>query len=377
MKILYVAASPIPSQAANSVHVIKMANALANAGHKTILVSAEYCRNEPPPCTDDGMAAYYDVGTGFNLYRTQGMLRGKIGAILHTLQVWLLYLRFQPELVYSRCYFTAFFFSLLRIPVVFESHNDYEKGSPTEKLFSTMAPRPSLTRIVVISQALKEHFIKTYDIPADKILVAADGADESPETSCPLERTTGTTQIGYVGHLYPGRGIDIIIALAERLPDIGFHIIGGTAPDVAHWSAQAAKHPNLVFYGHTPHKKATQYLQSLDILVAPYQKKVTVSGGVGDTSRWMSPLKIFEYMAAGKPIVCSDMPVLHEVLTPEVNCLLCPPENVDAWAATIDRLVADKGLRDKLGTQAKQDLVTKYTWKARARRLLSVLTETR
>jgi glycosyltransferase involved in cell wall biosynthesis len=376
MKILYVAASPIPSQAANSVHVIKMANALANAGHETILVSAEYCRSEAPPCTDAEMASYYDVDSGFKLYRSQGLLHGKAGAVLHTLQMLILYLRFHPDLVYSRCYFTAFFFSLLRIPVVFESHNDYDKGSPTEKLFTLMAPRPSLTRIVVISQALKEHFVANYGIPSTKILVAADGADESPDTSSPLERTTGNTQVGYVGHLYPGRGIDVIIALAQQLPDIGFHIIGGTAPDVAHWSQQAAQYPNLVFYGHTPHKKATEYLQSLDILLAPYQKKVAVSGGAGDTSRWMSPLKIFEYMAAGKPIICSDMPVLHEVLTPEVNCLLCPPDNVDAWAAAIKRLIEDKDLSAKLGAQAKQDLVTKYTWKARARDLLAQLTGT-
>lgn len=375
MKILYVAASPIPSQAANSVHVTKMANAMANAGHETILVSAEYCRSEPPPCSDADMPSYYDVGTGFRLYRTQGLVHGKIGAVLHTLQVFWLKLRFRPDLVYSRCYFTAFLLSLLGMPVVFESHNDYEKGSPTEKLFTAMAPRRALTRIVVISQALKDHFVATYAIDPAKIIVAADGADEAPATSAPLERTTGDIQVGYVGHLYPGRGIDVIIALAEELPDVGFHVIGGTAPDVALWSRQAQQYPNLVFYGHTPHKQATRYLQSLDILLAPYQRKVTVSGGVGDTSRWMSPLKIFEYMAAGKPIVSSDMPVLHEVLTPEVNCLLCPPDDVGAWAQAIRRLIADKDLRARLGAQARQDLESRYTWSARSRALLSQVAE--
>jgi glycosyltransferase involved in cell wall biosynthesis len=105
-----------------------------------------------------------------------------------------------------------------------------------------------------------------------------------------------------------------------------------------------------------------------DILIAPYGPRVAHSG-TGDISRWMSPLKIFEYMAAARPIVTSDLPVLREVLRNNETALLCQPGDVQAYVAALRRLAADFDLRNKLGSAGRDLLEAKYTWENRAKRV--------
>src|SRR5690606_34713688 len=94
---------------------------------------------------------------------------------------------------------------------------------------------------------------------------------------------------------------------------INFHIIGGQADQVEFWKENLKDRKNVKFYGHLPYAEAEQYRLAMDVLIAPYQKEVFVHGGGQNVSPWMSPLKIFEYMSAKKPIVCSNLPVLREV----------------------------------------------------------------
>ncbi len=84
----------------------------------------------------------------------------------------------------------------------------------------------------------------------------------------------------------------------------------------------------------------------------------------------MSPLKMFEYMAAGKPILASDLPILREVLRHEHNCLLCDPSNIDTWVASLKRLLAEQALARTLAETARRDFLKNYTWSARAQTVL-------
>jgi glycosyltransferase involved in cell wall biosynthesis len=114
----------------------------------------------------------------------------------------------------------------------------------------------------------------------------------------------------------------------------------------------------------------SNYYARLDIVLAPYQRRVALRGGRGDIARWMSPLKIFEYMAAGKPVVASDLPVLREVLEDGREALLVPPDDIEAWAAAIERLLASPELRQRLSRSAHQKFMRQFTWQARARKML-------
>ena len=91
----------------------------------------------------------------------------------------------------------------------------------------------------------------------------------------------------------------------------------------------------------------------------------------------MSPLKLFEYMAAGKPILASDIPALREVLRDGETALLLPPGDAQAWAAAARRLLADPPAATALGARAQADFLATYTWEARATGILARLRDVR
>jgi glycosyltransferase involved in cell wall biosynthesis len=102
----------------------------------------------------------------------------------------------------------------------------------------------------------------------------------------------------------------------------------------------------------------------------PYARKIAVSSG-GDTAAYASPMKAFEYLAAGRAILASDLPVFGEVLDAD-NCLLLPPEDVDAWDHALRKVLADRSLRETLASQARRD-ARAYGWTERARRAIEGL----
>ena len=102
--------------------------------------------------------------------------------------------------------------------------------------------------------------------------------------------------------------------------------------------------------------------------MAPYQKEVAVSGGKGNTSDFMSPLKIFEYMSSKKAIICSDLPVLREILN-EDNSVLVKCDDILDWRKAIE-VLQDDSLRLQIANRACEDFMKKYTWKIRAKNVI-------
>jgi glycosyltransferase involved in cell wall biosynthesis len=103
----------------------------------------------------------------------------------------------------------------------------------------------------------------------------------------------------------------------------------------------------------------------------PYGKVIGISSGGGNSAAISSPLKMFEYLATGRAMIASDLPVFHEVLN-ERNAVFCPPDNMPAWTAAVRDLLNDPTRRDSLASQAKQDSL-RYSWTERATRALDGL----
>ena len=97
----------------------------------------------------------------------------------------------------------------------------------------------------------------------------------------------------------------------------------------------------------------------------PYEKKITTSSG-GDTAQFASPMKVFEYMAAGRVILSSDLPVFREVLNPS-NSILLPPNDADAWTRALRSIKQDPHLGQILRHEAQKRSST-YSWVQRASR---------
>jgi glycosyltransferase involved in cell wall biosynthesis len=223
--------------------------------------------------------------------------------------------------------------------------------------------------MIVISQALKDIYLEKGYLNNNMIHVAHDGADviENFNDNIKLYGGKDNLKVGYVGHLYKGRGIETIIECAKQLNDITFHLVGGLKEDIEYWKnySKNLDLDNVYFYGFVSPKETIKYRNSFDILLAPYEKKVSIFGAQeGDTSKFMSPLKIFEYMSHKKPIIVSDLPVIREVLN-EKNSILVECENIELWVNSIKKLKDFKN-RELIANQALIDFYN-YSWKNRAK----------
>ena len=238
------------------------------------------------------------------------------------------------------------------------------------------------TNTVVISEALKQLLQEHHNADLSGMMVLHDAASENIPSETEAHNGTFLSEkiksarykslVGYFGHLYPGRGIEIIIGLAKINPSVLFCVCGGT-PELVTSFRSNNRLQNIIFLGHVPHRESRYLMSRCDVLLMPYQRKVSIGDHSAYTSRWMSPMKMFEYMAAKKPFISSDLDVLREVLTDEVNALLVDPENVKAWDKALKRLISNKLESRRLASRAFNDFRQFYTWRARAKALIGLL----
>ncbi|MEZ5628488.1 MAG: glycosyltransferase family 4 protein, partial [Rhodocyclaceae bacterium] len=264
---------------------------------------------------------------------------------------------------------------------LFETHQ-LETGF--RKRMQRAIMRSARVTTVVISQRLREALEEHHGCPPRRVRVLHDAAPSGMVRVPPAERADALFRLfpalgispgpvcGYFGHLYPGRGIEIIIEMARKAPEMGFLVVGGNPDDIERVRGLCADLGNVYIAGHVPHQVARAAMSACDILLMPYQKQVSIGVAGHDTARWMSPMKMFEYMGAGVPIISSRLPVLEEVLRPDTNCLMVPPDQADAWLVAMQRLIRDPQLADAIGVRAHQDYLDAHTWSARARHLLAI-----
>ena len=286
--------------------------------------------------------------------------------------------------ILSRNLYAAFLLGVvMRRPLIFETHQ-LESGWRRPLQARLLASQHIIT--VVISKRLTECLADYHGFRPVRTLVLHDAA---PAGIVPLPREQRRARLigivpqaygawrqvcGYFGHLYAGRGVEVIEAMADSRPDVLFLVFGGNESDVT-VRRLANSRSNLHYIGHVPHPVAQEAMRSMDVLLMPYQKRVSIGVAGQDTAQWMSPMKMFEYMASGVPLVSSDLPVLREVLEEGRNALLVAPGDPRAWVAAVDRLAFDPGFAAYLGANAHVDYQQLYTWAARARQLLEAAKE--
>jgi glycosyltransferase involved in cell wall biosynthesis len=189
----------------------------------------------------------------------------------------------------------------------------------------------------------------------------ADNTDNTDNT----KRSRPLT-VGYAGHLYPWKGVDLVIEVIAALTDTRGLIIGGHPgeADLARIQELARERgcaDRIVFTGLLPPGDARRRMRDADVLVLPNPTSAI-------SNRFTSPLKLFDYMAAGRPIVASDLPSIREVLANDDTAVLVEPGSVPALIAGVRRIRSDRPLAARLARRASEE-VRRYTWTERARRL--------
>jgi len=354
-----------------------MCDALSSNGHETTLLAPEFPGSDSYSKRD--CQEYYGVKNDFYVARYRPIradgqrLKYAYEVLRNFLSIALLLRKIRPELVFGRDTYGCHVAATLGYPVICESHKALGESSRLKSMILDRLVRShNVKQFVTISNPLRE-MLATGKHPVERarIKVAHDASSVYPLGTLPIGWNTKgeRLRVGYIGSFYPGRGIELILEMASRCADVDFHLVGASNDDIARLSKDLC--PNVKLVGFVPPSESYKYMNASDILLAPYQRKVAVAGNQGNTSGYMSPLKIFEYMASGKPIVASDLPVLREVLEPELNCLLVAPDDTKAWVNALERLRNSK-LRERLGVNARAQFLKRHTWERRAEDVISI-----
>jgi glycosyltransferase involved in cell wall biosynthesis len=258
--------------------------------------------------------------------------------------------------------------------VALELHAPFDIDHPRNHAsLSWLLERKRLRSILCISDALAEWCARQWPDASARIVIARDGADSGSTPDPPPRRRSKRPLIGYAGHLYPGKGMEMIAELARLRPDWDFLVLGGRPGDVAQWQSSTGRQSNIEFTGMVPHAEVRARLAGADVVLAPYAETVNVSDGRLDVAKWMSPLKLFEYMAMAKPMVASDLPVIREVLHDGVNARLATAGDARDWERVIGELLKDLPAASEMGHRARDDLERNYTWRRRAQIIAGAL----
>lgn len=390
MRILYFADIRFPIERANGIQTMETCYALGERGHDVRLIVRP---DTHAPARDP--FAYYGLRrsnrvtierapvAGPHLARRIGYLSFAFGRALG---------KTRADVLMTRDLGTASMLTGLprsmRAPLIYESHGYApEVAAALPEMLATaraasaarlkrLAKRETaawreaegyITITAALRRTLEEKFgtrPRTAVIPDGVRFQSTPGFDVPP----------GAAVVGYAGHLYPWKGVDVLLHALARTSGVSATIVGGheAEGDRARLEALAARlgiRRRVSFTRHVEPSQVPGLLRRATILALPN----TASAA---STHFTSPLKLFEYMAAGRAIVASDLPAIREVLEHERNALLVAPGDPGALAAGIERLAADRDLARRLAMQAFAD-VADYTWDRRAARIEALLDEVR
>jgi glycosyltransferase involved in cell wall biosynthesis len=380
-----------PLERANGVQIVKTAAALARAGARVTLVVrrsdprptpqvlAQYGIEPGPGLAVRRIAVGHGMGLAFPrlafLARAIGLSAGCLrrGATLYTrdLQLAEILLRLRPG---ARLVYEAH---------AVESVLYRERGS----LYGTAeTPRPGKEArlrareafvwrrafgVVTTTAGIRDSLVELAGARG-RVLVIPNGCDAPAGRPFPPLPSSEPPLVVYAGQLYPWKGVDVLVDALAEVPRARLVILGGLAGEGDHERirrrvAERGIEARTELTGTLPQAEVAGRLRDAAVVAVPFLHS-------GMTERHTSPLKAFEAMAAGRPIVASDLPSTREILADGETALLVPPGDVAALARALRRLLEDRTLAEALARRAFARSAD-YSWEARAARLLSLFEE--
>jgi glycosyltransferase involved in cell wall biosynthesis len=368
-KLVCIARSRIPSNRANCVQTLKMCSGFA--AHVPVELIAPYYPGDARQ--KDSLAGRFALARAFDVRWVPFPHLGERFAVRgYALAAALSVRARRIRLVHSREPWSAYWLARAGARVGFEAHHlGEDRRFP---VWERLVADPALAGIFCISRGLIEDYAAA-GARRDRLYWAPDGVDLQ-RFDPPVEKTAARARLGlpagtiicHCGHLYPGRGVEETIDALAALPEALLLLVGGDPADIDRVRAFAGARGlsgRVRCEGTVPNGKIPLYLWAADALVMPYTSRTP-------TVRGMSPLKMFEYMAAARPIVATDFPAVREILRDGENAFLVAPDSAEALAGGLRRALQDRALADSVSLQARRD-VEAFTWERRAERILKVL----
>jgi len=300
----------------------------------------------------------------------------------------------KPNIIYTRMgifSLTPLFFSkIFKIPHIIRFGDDIVEDMKIQnknpffvaiyKIIESINCKFS-SKITAVTSNIKDTLQKRWLIPFDKIVVIPNGAnievfigEDIKEARNKLNLKEECYYVEFVGGLERWQGLEYLIRTAplvlKQISNVKFLIVGdGVMKDRLIKMVKKLNFENsFIFTGSIPYKEISKYVNASDVCVAPFIRGRNEKMG-------LSPLKIYEYLACGKPVVCSRIPGL-ELIEDHSAGLLVEPENPEEFANAIIKLLKNKELREKMGTNGRKYVVENCSWEIVARKVAKMCQDT-
>lgn len=370
--MIYLSPGNLPSQAAHTAQIAKMSQAFAQQVDRFELVTAGDWLGLGTSRADGEFRQWYGLQHSFPVVRLPIHWRWS-GVFPTNYQNWTYYrlatlyayLR-SPDLIYTRTTTQARYLLSMGAAFLWEWHE------LPQEYHQDIIHSPYLLGLVTISPQLVEAYSRV-GLDRDRILCLPSGTDldsflpyqTQAEARQALNLPNQRRLILYSGHLQDYKGMPTILAIAKRLPEYQFMLVGGWPTDVERLrqQIQAQGLTNIQLVGHVTQSHLPTYLYAADVLLLPTSQ-------TWELANTTSPLKLFDYMSVKRPIVASALPTIALVLRDGHNGCLVESDDPEAFAQAIIHLVDRPDWGQSLAEQAYQD-VQAYTWDRRASQILN------
>jgi len=285
-----------------------------------------------------------------------------------------------PDLIFTREPFILDSLINLNKSVIFESHNNilHTRCRLLHKYLKNKVVKAAKSNNFHCLFSISESLSKYWDqngISENKLFSWHDGFDTKLFQNQKTKETARTllklpkdkTIVTYTGSLYKDREIENIIDLAKNFPEITFLLIGGPRKNKQYYAriTQNKGIKNVSFLGFIKHNLIPDYLYASDVLLAFWSSKVP-------TINYCSPLKLFEYMAAGRIILAHSFPTIKEVLTNNIDAIFCVPDDPNSLSSGLKKAI-EASIKNELGNNARKNALENYSWDTRVIKLLDFL----
>jgi glycosyltransferase involved in cell wall biosynthesis len=356
-----------PSEKAAALFALKSAASFAKHMPVVLLVPRRRGRGTPEPLPQGVRAVYLPTLDLFNIPILE-RIAFPLTNIFFSLAclVYLFFCLEEKDIVDTNEALPAIAASLLTRNIIFEVHDFPERF---HTLYSFLFKRIRL--VLSTNKWKREQLIQRFALPDEQVLLERNGVDVdqfAPQSQATareaLTLSKDETIVVYTGHLYGWKGVETLAEAALLLPDIALYVVGGAPQDVARF---VERYPakNIHAVGYRPHDEIPLWQAAADVLVLPNTGEEEIS------AHYTSPMKLFEYMASGRPIVASNVPSIAEVLSNE-NAYLVAPDDAHALANTITYALTHHEESAQKATAAHA-AVAFHAWGSRAERIFAAI----
>ena len=368
MRIAYIFNSSLPSYNPGSLQVIKTCEGIIKNGHKVTLIT-------PNTGLQLSVKKFYDLKKIPKIIRLKFFNKFPLGLnyYLFSILAVLSILKHKYDVFITRNIFTLIVLVLFKKKVIIEIHHDFSIESRIVNFLIynfNFLNNKNVIKIIAITKPVKNFLLKNFEIAKSKIEIVPSASNI--RVNFQNLKKKKRFNIGYFGSLEKGKGADFVGALSKLDNYNNYFIYGGTFEKMEKFEKKF-KNKNLKLSSYIPYEKIKKIISKMDILLLPTNTKIIkASGGVGNLAKFTSPLKLFDYLASGKLIICSNLNVLNEIINNGKNCIVIKNLKKLNWLKEIQSVNKNLYRINKIKKNA-HETSKKYTYFNRARMILNNL----